>query len=902
MDKLISLPDEILVKCCDLLSFKDLLNLSLISKDWFHFIANGGFEVTLEDEVTALMQQVADLKLQNETLGVQLAQCAQLLPQMSDNDPRTNAQPEEIREKLKLVLTEFEEAKNSEVEVRRGKSLLYALAKDGYNEYCGQKARFLDGLDAIMDKLISLPDEILVKCCDLLSFKDLLNLSLISKDWFHFIANGGFEVTLEDEVTALMQQVADLKLQNETLGVQLAQCAQLLPQMSDNDPRTNAQPEEIREKLKLVLTEFEEAKNSEVEVRRGKSLLYALAKDGYNEYCGQKARFLDGLDAIMDKLISLPDEILVKCCDLLSFKDLLNLSLISKDWFHFIANGGFEVTLEDEVTALMQQVADLKLQNETLGVQLAQCAQLLPQMSDNDPRTNAQPEEIREKLKLVLTEFEEAKNSEVEVRRGKSLLYALAKDGYNEYCGQKARFLDGLDAIMDKLISLPDEILVKCCDLLSFKDLLNLSLISKDWFHFIANGGFEVTLEDEVTALMQQVADLKLQNETLGVQLAQCAQLLPQMSDNDPRTNAQPEEIREKLKLVLTEFEEAKNSEVEVRRGKSLLYALAKDGYNEYCGQKARFLDGLDAIMDKLISLPDEILVKCCDLLSFKDLLNLSLISKDWFHFIANGGFEVTLEDEVTALMQQVADLKLQNETLGVQLAQCAQLLPQMSDNDPRTNAQPEEIREKLKLVLTEFEEAKNSEVEVRRGKSLLYALAKDGYNEYCGQKARFLDGLDAIMDKLISLPDEILVKCCDLLSFKDLLNLSLISKDWFHFIANGGFEVTLEDEVTALMQQVADLKLQNETLGVQLAQCAQLLPQMSDNDPRTNAQPEEIREKLKLVLTEFEEAKNSEVEVRRGKSLLYALAKDGYNEYCGQKARFLDGLDAVGSAEFIEI
>ena len=48
---------------------------------------HGGFEVTLKDEVTALMQQVADLKLQNVTLGVQLAQCAQLLPQMSDNDP-----------------------------------------------------------------------------------------------------------------------------------------------------------------------------------------------------------------------------------------------------------------------------------------------------------------------------------------------------------------------------------------------------------------------------------------------------------------------------------------------------------------------------------------------------------------------------------------------------------------------------------------------------------------------------------------------------------------------------------------------------------------------------------------------------------------------------------------------
>ena len=69
----------------------------------------------------------------------------------------------------------------------------------------------------------------------------------------------------------------------------------------------------------------------------------------------------------------------------------------------------------------------------------------------------------------------------------------------------------------------------------------------------------------------------------------------------------------------------------------------------------------------------------------------------------------------------------------------------------------------------------------------------------------------------------------------------------------------------------------------------------------RTNAQPEEIKEKLKLVLTELEEAKNSEVEVRRGKSLLYALGKDGYNEYWGHKARFLDGLDVVGSAEFIE-
>ena len=40
-----------------------------------------------------------------------------------------------------------------------------------------------------MDKLISLPDEILVKYCDLLSFKDSLNLPLISKDWFHFIGN-----------------------------------------------------------------------------------------------------------------------------------------------------------------------------------------------------------------------------------------------------------------------------------------------------------------------------------------------------------------------------------------------------------------------------------------------------------------------------------------------------------------------------------------------------------------------------------------------------------------------------------------------------------------------------------------------------------------------------------------
>ena len=41
----------------------------------------------MDDEVDALLQQVAELKLQKEALQAQLAQCAQFLPTLTENDP-----------------------------------------------------------------------------------------------------------------------------------------------------------------------------------------------------------------------------------------------------------------------------------------------------------------------------------------------------------------------------------------------------------------------------------------------------------------------------------------------------------------------------------------------------------------------------------------------------------------------------------------------------------------------------------------------------------------------------------------------------------------------------------------------------------------------------------------------